>query len=107
MESSPQVESPAQDLQRLFYRHLVKTIFRTAIWLGAAALITHFYPDARWQWYVAFTFIVVALTFSLFVLLAASFSARQLTQHASKQSDPTDDQTLGGMTTVYRLREQT
>lgn len=86
MESSQHVETTSQDLQRLFYRHLVKTIFRAALWLGAAALVTHFYPDARWQWYVAFAFTGIALAFSLFVLFGAAISARLEMQHAKAGS---------------------
>jgi cyanate permease len=83
MDAESQDQLPASKrLAALSVRVLVKTVLKSALWLGIAWGITHFFPTAAWAWYVAFAFIAIGLIFSLAMFLAAIRAAKAEQQEA-------------------------
>jgi len=90
MDTESQDSTPAsQHLGALSVRVLVKTVLKSALWLGIAWAITHFFPTATWAWYVAFVFIAIGLLFSLAMLIAAVRAAA--VEQQANQGDGAND----------------
>jgi hypothetical protein len=78
MSQDSQVPKPASEqLSALSVRVLVKTVVKSVIWFGLAWIITVLVPGVVWPWYVAWTLIVIGLTFSLVSLALAFLNRRQ------------------------------
>ena len=88
MDTESQDQLPAsQRLGALSVRVLVKTVLKSALWLGIAWATTYFFPTAVWAWYVAFAFIAIGLLFSLAMLVAAIRAAAAEKQAAQGDSE--------------------
>lgn len=61
-------EFDSEKLKALYENHLAKTAVRCLIWWFLGFVITHYYPDLSWVWYVVVVFILIAILFSLWVM---------------------------------------
>lgn len=62
-----QIESvPLSDqAESFFVKMLVKTALKSIIWCTIAAVISYFWPEAAWVWYVVLAFVCIGLAAAL------------------------------------------
>lgn len=71
MESN-QPRTAAEAGDAFFVRMLVKTGIKAVIWCIMAAIITYYWPQASWVWYVVVAFVAIGLLAGLIGKISAA-----------------------------------
>lgn len=70
MKKDYNIEKVKKELNQLHDKVLFKTAFKGVIYLLIASIVTYFYPEKTWVWYVVAGLIGIGVAFVLFTYFA-------------------------------------